>query len=265
MIKSTQWLKENLNRDDLVILDASLKSKKERTEQIPGARFFDLSGKFSDKDSAYPNTMVNEGQFQKEVRNLGVNQDSIVIVYDNEGIYSAPRVWFMFKSMGFTTVFVLDGGLPAWKADHHETEPIQHREYPKGDFKANFNPNAFKSFDQVNDNIESATYQVLDARSSGRFAGTSPEPRAELQSGCIPGSKSLPFTEVLTDGKFKSKAELQEVFDEAVPMMFTCGSGITACVTLLAAELAYPDTEKVVFDGSWTEWAIRNNLLTTSA
>jgi thiosulfate/3-mercaptopyruvate sulfurtransferase len=262
MIKSTQWLKANLNREDLIILDASLKAKKEREEQIPGARFFDLVGKFSDKSSKFPNTMVGEAQFQEGARDLGINQDSTLLIYDNVGVYSAPRVWFMFRSMGFNEVYVLDGGLPAWKEDGMPIESLDESEYPKGDMKAHADANAFKTFEDVQANIDSNLYQVLDARSSGRYDGTSPEPRAELQSGHIPGSKCLPFTEVLEGGKFKTKSELQLVFDETQPMMFSCGSGLTACITLLAAEIAHEDVEKVVFDGSWTEWATRNNLLT---
>lgn len=262
MIQSTQWLKENLQKEDLVILDASLESKNVRTDQIPGALFFDLPERFSDKSSPLPNTMIGEDEFQKEVRNLGVNKDSTVVVYDNVGIYSSPRAWYMFKSMGFPNVFVLDGGLPAWRADNNKTELVQNHECKQGNFEAKFDSNAFKSFEEVEQNIKTKTYQLIDARSPGRFAGTSPEPRPELRSGCIPGSTNLPFTDVLNNGKFKTKSELQSIFENPVPAMFSCGSGLTACITLLAFDLAYPETEKVIYDGSWTEWAIRNKLLT---
>lgn len=262
MIKSVDWLVKNTDDPNLVILDASLIAKKKRELQIIGSRYFDLPGKFSNKESKYPNTMPSENQFETEARALGINKDSRIIVYDNLGIYSAPRVWYMFRSMGHKEVYVLDGGLPAWIEAGQKTEEIHEPNVDIGNFEAKANAKAFKSFEEIKANIETDEFKVLDARSKGRYDGTSPEPRKELQSGHIPKSSSLPFSEVLSEGKFKTKEELQKLFKGDESLVFSCGSGLTACITLLAAEIVNEDQEKAVFDGSWTEWAIRNGLLT---
>lgn len=262
MIKSVDWLVKNIDDPNLVLLDASLIAKKMRVIQIPGSRYFDLPGKFSNKESNYPNTMPSEHQFQSEARALGINNDSRIVIYDNMGIYSSPRVWYMFRSMGHKEVYVLDGGLPAWIDAGQPTKEIDVTIVDNGNFEAKANANAFKSFEEIETNIETEQFKVLDARSKGRFDGTSPEPRKELRSGHIPNSSSLPFSEVLDGGKFKSKEELEKIFSGDGPLVFTCGSGLTACITLLAAEIVSEDREKAVFDGSWTEWAMRNGLLT---
>ncbi|GLR16387.1 sulfurtransferase [Portibacter lacus] len=263
MIKSVDWLHAHLNDENIIILDASLKAKKERVCQIPNARYFDLPGKFSDISSQFPNTMPSASQFEKEARALGINNDSTIIIYDNMGVYSAPRVWYMFKSMGHQDVHVLDGGLPAWEDRQFTTEDLSNEKYESGDFTAKFNEDSIKSTFDILQNIDSRKSQLIDARSEGRFNGTAPEPRAELKSGSIPGSVNIPFSRVLENGKYKSKSELEQIFNPEKPMIFTCGSGLTACILLLAAEIAH-DHPKSVYDGSWTEWALTHNLVTNS-
>ncbi|WP_235295646.1 sulfurtransferase [Portibacter marinus] len=261
MIKSVEWLNEHLYDEWVVILDARLPDKKERKTQIPGTRFFDLKGSFSDADSQYPNMMPNKDQFEAEARNLGINENSIIIVYDNLGIYTSARVWYMFRSMGHQEVYVLDGGLPEWIYKGYQTEAVQNHKNAKGNFIADFNADYFCNIDTVEENIESEEAILLDARSSGRFEGSAPEPRADLQSGNIPGSVSLPYTEVLENGKFKSRNQLEHFFQHNKPVIFSCGSGITACILLLASEIAQTPQKKTVFDGSWTEWAMKKRLM----
>ena len=160
--------------------------------------------------------------------------------------------------MGHREVAVLDGGLPAWKEAGLDCEAFaQKQEFPKGDFVANFQKGNIKNAEEILQNIAEKSALVLDARSSGRFMGTAPEPRANLRGGHIPNSKSLPFTEVLSEGKFLPKEKIRTIFEKLNPnnqaLIFTCGSGLTACITLLANELV-ADNEKSVYDGSWSEW-----------
>jgi len=260
-IVSVNWLKDHLNDSNLVLLDASQPSDI-NSPVIKGAKVFDIKNDFSNTKSKYPNTLPSIDQFESESRRLGINNTSIIIVYDNKGIYFSPRVWWMFKAMGHNNVFVLDGGLPEWKKQGFNLDNNNITISNRGNFKANYQPEMFNDYGFISRNIESNEALVLDARSTGRFNGTTPEPRAGLKGGNIPNSISLPFTDVLSDGKFKSKAELTVLFEaykaEEKPLVFTCGSGITACITLLACNSILPN-DKSVYDGSWTEWALKQS------
>ena len=262
-IVSSQWLLENLNHPDLIILDASQKAiaadKKEVNKlQIAGARFFDLKNNFSDTSAHFPNTLPNAAQFELESQKLGINSSSIIVVYDNLGIYSSPRVWWMFKTMGHQNIFVLNGGLPDWIANNYPTEEKHPQQLELGNFKAHFNADKVKGYDFIKANLNNENNITVDARSSGRFNGTAPEPREGLRSGSIPNSFNLPFGDVLEHGKFKSKEELKAIFSEINPenkaLIYSCGSGLTACIILLAGELILSNSTSV-YDGSWTEWA----------
>lgn len=262
-ILSVDWLKKHLNDQDLVILNASQPENKNPgnagyyEKQIPNSRYFDLNNVFSDKENPLPHMLPDPASFQKECRHLGISADSHIVVYDNTGVYMSPRVWWMFKVMGHKNVSVLNGGMPLWVKKGLPVEAFKIRKYKKGDFLANFNPKAVSKAEHVLENIQSERALVMDARSAGRFKGTEPEPRAGLPSGHIPKSVNLPFTEVLHEGKFKPREKLKEIFKslnpENNPVIFTCGSGVTACILYLANELA-GKIEKSVFDGSWTEW-----------
>ena len=140
---SSQWLFENINNPDLIVLDASQKVD-ENNLQITGARYFDLKNNFSDKGSSLPNTFPNAAQFELESQKLGINHSSIIVVYDNEGVFSSPRVWWMYKTMGHQNVFVLNGGLPDWIKNNYPTEIIQPQEYKTGNFKTQLNPKMLK-------------------------------------------------------------------------------------------------------------------------
>lgn len=269
---SPQWLHENLQNPNMVVLDASPPSNKSNLEpahkgfQIKGARYFDRKNKFSDKSAEMPNTLPQPTDFEREAQTLGINNDSKIVVYDNLGIYASPRVWWMFRTMGHENIAVLDGGLGAWAAAGFEIVPIENPPpiHTKGNFTARPNHQLYRTMNDVLQNLQSKQSLVLDARSNGRFCGTAPEPRAGLSSGHIPHSKSLPFKQVLQDGKMKSLEELKVIFAELTvgdqPLIFSCGSGITACITLLAAELVL-ENEKAVYDGSWTEWAQKQKEL----
>lgn len=261
---AVNWLNENLSDERIVILDARQKQNKaglasENNEvQIPNARFFDLDNVFSIQGIDLPNMLPTAEEFQTHTRKLGINASSKIIVYDNLGVYASPRVWWMFKAMGHSEVAVLDGGLPEWIKNDFPTEAIQENKVTAGDFVATFNQNTVRNAEQILENITSGNETVIDARSKERFEGIAPEPRAGLRSGSIPNSFNLPFQEVLHNGKYKSKEELVKIFSqfkvEDKPKVFSCGSGLTACILLLANELV-DDSPKAIYDGSWTEWA----------
>lgn len=265
-IVSPKWLKENIDNPNLVLLDASQQtnvmgiSSELAQLQIPGARSVDLNGDFSLKDTSLPNMLPMPEQFEEASRNLGINKSSIIVVYDNLGVYTSPRVWWMFKAMGHKAVAVLNGGLPNWVAKGYDTEPKKENTYAAGNFTSTLNKNTVKSFEFIMNNIHEQKCLLVDARSSGRFNGTAPEPREGILSGNIPNSINIPFQDVLENGKFKSKEALVKVFDNAKvderPLIFSCGSGVTACILLLASEIIdRKDTS--IYDGSWTEWAER--------
>ncbi len=264
---TTDWLSENLDDPNIIVLDASYKpvgGQKPLHEhvQIKGVHFFDIDF-FSDQSSSLPHMLASEGEFQDKARKLGINSETHLIIYDNMGIYSAPRAWWMFRIMGHEKVSVLNGGLPRWIADGYEVEEKNETgtTLKEGNFNARLNPTLVKSMAQVKENIATNEFQTIDARSKGRFDGTSPEPRPQLKSGHIPNSMNVPFVDVLENGSFKSEEELEELFqvvDRNKPLTFSCGSGLTACIVMLAAEQVL-ENEKAVYDGSWTEWASNDN------
>ncbi len=268
-VVSVNWLYKHLDDEQLVILDVSPKSNVSGLEtafdnqMIPQARFVDLKKDFVDQTSVFPNTIPSATQFEKACQKLGINRDSQIVIYDNLGIYTSPRLWYLFKVMGHEKVAVLDGGLPEWIKQGQETIEKEIKAYPKGNFKAVFQKEGVRYYEQVLENVSVQKSLVIDARSSGRFNGTAEEPRKHLKSGHIPNSINIPFKEVLEDGKFKNKEALKKIFaHEAIqdqPLIFSCGSGLTACIVSLASALVL-ENEKTIYDGSWTEWAELQNL-----
>lgn len=263
-IVSAVWLQEHLNDSNLIVLEARLDNNQANLEnqnpdlQIKDARLFDIKNNFSDTNNPLPNTFPSEEQFTAESQKLGINSNSTIVVYDTLGIYSSPRAWWMFKAMGHPNVFVLDGGLPEWIKEGFPIEKQQSTTYSKGNFVAKFQPELIKNKEQILENITSKEAVLMDARSPDRFHAMHEEPRAGMRSGHIPGSINVPFTELQQDGKFKPKEELKEILNlNEQPLFFTCGSGITACIVLLATELI-SDNPKAVYDGSWTEWGSSN-------
>jgi len=274
-IVSTHWLKENLTKEKLVILDASPKStisgdtSAEQGLCIPHSRILSIKEQFTNKNSNFPNTIPSALQFEQECQALGINTDSEIVVYDNLGIYTSPRVWWLFKVMGHENIRVLNGGLIDWMEKGYETikKSALSQDYPAGNFKSEFHKEAVFKFEAIMENSTTNNFQVVDARSKGRFDGIAPEPRKHLQSGKIPNSINIPYQDVLKDGKFRPHQELKKIFEEqATPnkeLVFTCGSGMTACIVLLASEIAYKSNQ-YLYDGSWTEYAERNEKFVVS-
>lgn len=263
-VVEVDWLRRNLNASNLVILDATLPkavasgSEENLTElQIPRARFFDIKNEFSHVEARYPNTWPGEEGFNKAARRLGINKESAIVVYDIYGIYSSARAWWMFRAMGHDNVAVLNGGLPAWKKASYDLEEKKPIDVDQGDFSGNFSSDFFKDHQNLLDHLNDREQVIIDARAENRFKGLVDEPRPGLRSGHIPGSKNLPYTDLLYNGKMRDPNELKEKIQSINPenkkLIFSCGSGITACVLALGAELSgYQNLS--VYDGSWTEW-----------
>lgn len=259
---SVDWLARHFDHPDLVVLDAHMQppsapASTGPAEQIPGARRFDFDGRIKAPDTELPHMLPSPELFSAEVQALGIHARSLIVVYDRIGIFSAPRAWWMFRAMGHAQVAVLDGGLPAWLAAGHPVEPETTYAGPTGDFIARLQPGLFCDADRVAAELSSGRRPVVDARSAPRFAGLEPEPRAGLRAGHMPGALNLPFGQLQQDGKMKPADELQAEFarllGEQQAPIFSCGSGVTACILALGAELAgYRGL--TVYDGSWSEW-----------
>ncbi len=257
-IVTVEWLQEHLDADNLVVLDGTInKVFDPMSNQIPKARFFDIKKKFSDITNPFPSAFPSEIQFQKEAQNLGINGDSAIVVYDDKGIYSSARVWWLFKAFGHSNIAVLDGGFPEWQNMEYTIGFMQTYEGAKGNFEAKLQPNYMVFFDEIKSASELKTHKIIDARSSDRFQGKVPEPREGLRQGAIPNSVNLPYTHLLDNGKLKAKKELARSFymvtEKDEDIIFSCGSGITACILALGAEISgYKNI--LVYDGSWTEY-----------
>lgn len=260
-----EWLERHLNHPRLRVLDATFMPPSgpppgtaPGDQRIPGARRFDFDQVICDRENPLPHMMPSPPTFSREVRALGIDRDSLLVVYDRVGLFSSPRGWWMFRAMGHDAVAVLDGGLPAWIEAGKPTRNWQRETYRPGDFEAEIRPHLIYNADQVAAALNDSHHLVLDARSAGRFDGREPEPRPGLRSGHMPGARNLPFTEVLEQGKMRSPEYLRERFRDWAGghqrLVFTCGSGVSACVLALAAELAGHQS-LAVYDGSWSEWA----------
>ncbi|MFH6769164.1 sulfurtransferase [Gaetbulibacter aquiaggeris] len=262
-IVSVEWLHSNLDAENLIILDASINkvgggdNDLKSELQIPKSLFFDLKEAFSDVSAPFPTTFPSEKQFTLEAQNLGVNSDSAIVIYDDKGIYSSARAWWIFKAMGHNNVAVLNGGLPKWIDAGFGSEFKREYKLTQGNFIAQYNPEYMKFFDDVKQASSQKSHKIIDARSEARFKSLEPEPRIGLRSGTIPNSLNLPFEDLLEDYQLISKDLIETKFkslankEEAI--IFSCGSGITACVLALGAELSgYKNIS--VYDGSWTEW-----------
>ncbi|PKQ44032.1 sulfurtransferase [Confluentibacter flavum] len=259
---SVEWLFNHLNNDNLVILDGSIKkvvnpSLGASEVQIPSTRFFDLKDVFSNVSAPFPTTFPSEEQFTKEAQKLGIHTDSAIVVYDDKGIYSSARVWWLFKAMGHDNVAVLDGGLPEWIKSGYKTEIKAKTTIKKGNFVAKYKSGLMTFFDEVKEASEKKSHLIIDARSEARFKCLEPEPRAGLRMGTIPNSMNLPYEDLLNENKLIPEQAIESKFHKVAnkedKLIFSCGSGITACVLALGASISGYENISV-YDGSWTEW-----------
>jgi len=262
------WLRARLDDPSLVLLDASwhlpTAGRDGATEfldaHIPGARHFDFDRRIRDPQSPLPHMLPEPDLFEREVRALGVRRDSLIVCYDAVGVSASPRVWWMFRAMGHDAVAVLDGGLPAWRVAGGGVVAGPATPAAPGDFVARLQPARIAGFDRVREALANPQVRVIDARSAGRFAGRDPEPRSGLRGGHMPGAVNLPFGELLDGPRFRAPSELASrvaaAAGSAGSLVCTCGSGVTACIVALAAEVAGIG-DVAVYDGSWTEWGGR--------
>ena len=266
---STDWLASHIKDPDLRILDASWHmpgaGRDAKAEfdaaHIPGARFFDIDD-ISDNRSALPHMVPPPEKFISRVRALGVGDGHQVVVYDSVGIFSAARVWWLFRLMGKTDIAVLDGGLPKWQAEGRAIEDLPPVIRDRHITVSRQN-HMVRDVTQVARASKLGDHEIIDARAPARFRGEVPEPREGLRSGHIPGARNVPFTTLLNpDGTLKSDAGLRAAFagvDLSKPAITSCGSGVTAAILSLALE-RLGKSDHAVYDGSWTEWGSYSDL-----
>lgn len=267
---STAWLAERLGAPDLQVIDATWYMPAEGRDggaeyvqaHIPGAVFFDIDA-LADHTTDLPHMLLTPEAFARAAGGLGLRREATVVVYDAHGIFSAPRVWWNLRIMGFPSVFVLDGGLKAWRAEDRPLEtgaatPVETR------LKPAFHPDRVRNLADVRAVVADRSAQIVDARAANRFRGEAPEPRVGLRAGHMPGACNVPWNSLVTaDGTLKAAGELKATFeasgvDLTAPIITTCGSGVSAAVLALALARLGRD-EVPIYDGSWTEWGGRSD------
>lgn len=268
-VVSSEWLHNALGSPDLKILDASfyLPAQNRNADaeyaagHIPGAIRFDHD-KVADHSTGLPHMVPSPEVFAEAVGRMGISENDRIVIYDGPGIFSAPRGWWLFRTMGAKNVFVLDGGLDGWKAEGRPLETEAPTPAPVT-FTPKFRVDKVIDLQTMLGIISDGSAQIADARPAGRFAGTDPEPRAGMRSGHMPGARSLPSGSFSVNGKLRPVPELRQVIEDAgidfgQPVVTSCGSGITAAIITLALESIGHD-DNALYDGSWTEWGSRED------
>ncbi|HST76052.1 MAG TPA: 3-mercaptopyruvate sulfurtransferase [Acetobacteraceae bacterium] len=266
---STEWLAAELGKPDLVVFDATKYLPNENrdgraefhTAHIPGARYFDID-EVADRDTDLPHMVPAAGRFARLIGAMGVSNASRVVFYDQKGLSSAARGWWLMGLFGHDRAAVLDGGLPKWVREGRPTESGDAAPARPAEFRPDFRATRLRGIGDVLRNLDGRSELVLDARAAGRFTAQVPEPRAGMRGGHIPGSRNLPYTDLLAaDQTFLARPALRERFagagvDGSRPVVTSCGTGVTACILTLGLTLAGLP-EGAVYDGSWTEWGGR--------
>lgn len=263
---STDWLAEHLNDPQVVVVDgtwhmpnAARDAEAEfQAGHIPGAVFFDIDA-IADLETDLPHMLPTPERFAEMAGALGIGSDMTIVVYDEYGLRSAARVWWSLRAMGASDVRILEGGGPKWRAENRPLESGTQQK-PIARFVPVEAPDSVAGFETVLA-ASAAGAQILDARAASRFAGEEAEPRAGLRAGHIPGSRNLPFSDLIENGQLKSEAALREAvvaagIDPQRPVITSCGSGVTAAILALALDTIGTRDVKV-YDGSWTEWGAR--------
>jgi thiosulfate/3-mercaptopyruvate sulfurtransferase len=269
-LKSTDWLAQHLRDRDVIPVDGSyfMPTQKRdahaeyRSGHIPGAVYFDIE-EVSDHSTELPHMLPGAAQFGEAVGALGIGDGDTVVVYDSLGLYSAARVWWTFRIFGAKNVFILDGGLPKWKAENRPLESGDAKRTAK-QFHAEMDVGPVAMLADVRMALTDRSAQIVDARSAERFAGKAPEPRPGLRSGHMPGSFNVPYDRVLENGRLASPARIEAAFTSArvdldKPIITSCGSGVTAAILTFALE-SIGRMPKGLYDGSWSEWGSRPDV-----
>lgn len=268
-VVSADWVEKQLGAPEFRIVDASwylpAQNRNGAAEyaagHVPGAVFFDQDV-IADHASGLPHTIPSPEFFAAEVGKLGISDTDTIVVYDGPGIFTAPRVWWLFRTMGARSVFVMDGGIDGWKKEGRPLETDLPEPAPAV-FHTNFNPYAVTSFEEMRGIVTTGARQIADARGAGRFTGEEAEPRAGMRSGHMPGARNMPSGIFSADGRFKDLSELRQLFADAGidlgrPVVTSCGSGVTAAIITLALHsLGHEDN--TLYDGSWSEWGGRDD------
>jgi thiosulfate/3-mercaptopyruvate sulfurtransferase len=268
---TTQWLADEIGKPDLAIFDATKylpnEDKDGKTEflkaHIPGARYFDID-EVADPDTDLPHMVPSPGRFGRLMGAMGLSNATRIVFYDQKGLASAARGWWLMGLFGHDQAAVLDGGLPKWLREARPVQAGAPAAPTPAAFLPEFRATRLRGVGDVMRNVASQSELVLDARAAGRFTGATPEPRAGMRSGHIPGSENVPYTDLLNaDGTFRPVTDLKARFaragvDGSLPVVTSCGSGVTACILTLGLRLAGLP-EGAVYDGSWTEWGGRTD------